>query len=311
LSATADGKRLALLKSTGHGEIYLAELVAEGTRISTPRRLRNQETYDRPTGWTADSKAVLFDSFSNDATGIFKQRIDQDAADLLVTQPQRPVSPTWPRLSPDGAWIVYVEAPTTASAPHRLMRIPVSGGSPQLVLEIHKGLNFECARAPASLCVAFEESQDEKQLTVTLDPVKGRGKTLRTIEKDPSAHLFGSASSPDGLTYAVSKVDEPGIDIRLLSLSPGSDREITVKGWAGLSFMGVEWSGDGKGLYCGSVSLQRCNLALRGYEGDARVLREQKWGGGGSIWGVPSPDGRYLAIEGHVTESNVWMLEGF
>ena len=29
------------------------------------------------------------------------------------------------------------------------------------------------------------------------------------------------------------------------------------------------------------------------------------------IWGFPSPDGRYLAILGEATNSNVWMLEGF
>jgi hypothetical protein len=29
------------------------------------------------------------------------------------------------------------------------------------------------------------------------------------------------------------------------------------------------------------------------------------------MWGIPSPDGRYLAIEGYVTNSNVWMVEGF
>ena len=31
----------------------------------------------------------------------------------------------------------------------------------------------------------------------------------------------------------------------------------------------------------------------------------------GGIWGVPSPDGRYVAIGALVTNSNVWMLEGF
>jgi hypothetical protein len=34
-------------------------------------------------------------------------------------------------------------------------------------------------------------------------------------------------------------------------------------------------------------------------------------GAGGEIWGVPSPDSRYLAILGYVINSNVWMVEGF
>jgi hypothetical protein len=44
-------------------------------------------------------------------------------------------------------------------------------------------------------------------------------------------------------------------------------------------------------------------------KGNARVLWQYKgdeWG-----YGLPSPDGRYLAIQGRETNSNVWMLEGF
>ena len=70
------------------------------------------------------------------------------------------------------------------------MRIPASGGVPQFVLETRNLLDFRCARAPASLCVIFETSQDRKQLVITaFDPLKGRGKVLRTIENDPSHDL--------------------------------------------------------------------------------------------------------------------------
>ena len=37
----------------------------------------------------------------------------------------------------------------------------------------------------------------------------------------------------------------------------------------------------------------------------------QHKGAGYVIWGVPSPDGRYLAIVGDLINSNVWMVEGF
>jgi hypothetical protein len=32
---------------------------------------------------------------------------------------------------------------------------------------------------------------------------------------------------------------------------------------------------------------------------------------GGVTWGVPSPDGHYLAMLGEGINSNVWMVEGF
>jgi Tol biopolymer transport system component len=207
-----------------------------------------------------------------------------------------------------------VEIPGVVSAPIRLMRIPVGGGEPQLVLEMLKGWNHVCARAPASLCVALEESQDAKHLMVTaVDPLKGRGKVLRTFEKDPLANVGNEASalSPDGSTFAISRSGQAEIHIRLLSLSSGSDRDITVKGWPNLSWMGLNWSSDGKGLYCGSSSNQARTLLYVDLKGNARVLWQEKGGAGYPIWGIPSPDGRYLAIQGSVINSNVWMLEGF
>jgi len=103
----------------------------------------------------------VFVSNRSGTLGIFKQGISQDTAEPVVTGPQGAFLPL---LSADGAWILYMEFPKTVgpSTPYRLMRIPVSGGVPQLVLETRNWLHFECARAPASLCVIREASQDEK-----------------------------------------------------------------------------------------------------------------------------------------------------
>jgi Tol biopolymer transport system component/predicted Ser/Thr protein kinase len=310
LSASADGKRLVLEKRTNQAQVYLGELAAGGTRMNPPRRLTNDEAYDLPTAWTPDNKAVLFQSNRNGTWGIFKQGLSQDTAELVVTAPQGVFCA---RPSADGAWIVYVENKTAAgpSTPLRLMRIPVGGGLTQFVLELRNWVNFGCARAPASLCVLLEASQDEKQLMITaVDPLKGRGKLLRTVDQDPAAPLGGGSLSPDGTTLAVSRGGEAEIHIRLLSLSGGPDREIAVKGWP--NFTGVDWSPDGKGLYCGSASPQGRTLLYVDLEGNAQVLWQYKGAGSGyAIWGVPSPDGRYLALLGAVVNSNVWMVEGF
>ena len=309
LSASADGKRLVLQKTTSQAQVYLGELAAGGTRVNPPRRLTNEETYDYPSAWTPDSKAVLFVSNRNGTQGIFKQGISEDTAQPVVTGPQ---DIGLPRLSPDGAWILYEELPKTTvgpSTPVRVMRIPMSGGVPQFVLEERNSWGPECAIAPASLCVIVEESQDGKQFTVTaFDPLKGRGKVLRTVEKDPAVIFSGWGPSPDGAALAIARGGEAEIRIRLLSLSGGSDREITVKGWPNIT--GLNWSPDGKGLYCGSGSAQDRTLLYVDLEGNARVLWRYK-AAAGKIWGIPSPDGRYLAILGSVANSNVWMLEGF
>jgi eukaryotic-like serine/threonine-protein kinase len=309
LSASADGKRLALRKVTWQGQIYLGELAAGGTRTNSPRRLTNDEASDYATAWTADSKAVLFMSDRNGPQGLFKQGISEDTAEPVVAGPQ---AASVPRLSADGALIIYQETlktPAEAFPPIRLMRIPVAGGVPQFVLETRNYVDHQCARAPASLCVIAESSQDDKQLTLTaFDPLKGRGKVLRTIEAD---RVFtGAQVSPDGSTVAISREGEAEIHIRLLALSAGSDREITVKGWPYVG--GVDWSADGKGFYCGSVSSQAATLLYVDLGGNASVLWQYKGVGlDSTISGVASPDGNHLAITGELTNRNVWMVEGF
>jgi Tol biopolymer transport system component len=109
MSASSDGKRLVLRKMTNQLQVYLGELTAGGTRMDPPRRLTNDEAFDFCTAWTPDSKAVLFSSERNDTWSIFKQGINQDTAEPVVTGAK---GATVPRLSADDAWILYAERPT-------------------------------------------------------------------------------------------------------------------------------------------------------------------------------------------------------
>jgi Tol biopolymer transport system component len=131
---------------------------------------------------------------------------------------------------------------------------------------------------------------------------------LRTIKNDRS-HPYGKADlSPDGSLLAISRENEAEIHIRLFPLSGVSDREITLKGWPNIA--GLDWAPDGKGLYVGSVSPQGSTLLYVDLKGNTRVLWQNK-AVHGDICGVPSPDGRYLAIGVELTYSNVWLVEGF
>jgi Tol biopolymer transport system component len=315
LSASADGKRLALVKTSLQCPMYLAELASGGMRMNPPQRFTNDEACDQVMAWTADSKAALFRSNLNGEWGIFKQGVGQEAARPVLTGS----TTFWAWLSPDGAQLLYPLFRDTALSPPtpiRLMRLPVDGGVPQLALESEKWEGVACARVPANLCVIIEDSQDEKQFTIAaFDPMKGRGKVLRTIDKDPSfgpESFFSSALSPDGSTFAIRRQGEAATHIRLLSLSGGSDREITVTGSPDLSWSRLAWSPDGKGLYCGSRSGQAGTVLYVGLKGNTQALWEFKGGSGqGPVWAFPSPDGHYLAISTQPTNNDVWMLEGF
>jgi hypothetical protein len=55
-----------------------------------------------------------------------------------------------------------------------------------------------------------------------------------------------------GSTFAMAKRGEAETHIKLLSLTGGSDREIMLKSWP--TIVGLDWSADGKELYCGFTS---------------------------------------------------------
>jgi serine/threonine protein kinase/Tol biopolymer transport system component len=307
LAAGADGKRISFAKTSAHSQVYVGELEAGGTRMKPPQRLTFDESQNDPNAWTADSKAILFVSDRGGGWGIYKQAIDQPTAQTLATGTDGSISNI--RLSPDGLSFLYVYFPeeTGTSTPVRVMRMPVNGGPSQFVLDAKNFHALRCTKAPASFCAVGELSPDNKSLTITsLDPFKGRGRILKTVETDPAA-TYDWDLARDGSKLAFYKQREAEAHIRVLSLDGGRDREIALKG--GGSLMNIDWSANGEVLYCGSVSPEAATPLSIDMEGHVQVLWTQK--GAPSIYGVPSPDGRRLATVGQIVNRNRWMVEGF
>jgi eukaryotic-like serine/threonine-protein kinase len=301
--ASADGKRLSFLKMADQGDVYVGELEAGGRRLKPPRRLTLDGRNDLPTAWTADSKAVLFVSDRNGSFDIFKQGLYQPSPELVVGGPEQEFVP---RLSPDGAWVLYWAAPTLdfLNSSVRLMRVPVSGGPSQQVLTSFFFDTHRCGRLPGSIC-AFAEVSQRQAVFFAFDPVKGKGRELTRLAIDPSGN-YGWDLSSDGSTIAiVKKLGESRI--RFISLSGGPERSVTVEGWTG--FNSLDWAADGKGVFVSSVTPRGATLLYVDLEGKAHILSEQP--GSTQTWGVPSPDGRYLALLGGTLESNAWIIENF
>jgi hypothetical protein len=81
-----------------------------------------------------------------------------------------------------------------------------------------------------------------------------------------------------------------------------------VKGWQQLS--SLAWSPDNRGFYCGSLSFQGNALLYVDLKGNGRALYTYR-GFGTGLDGIPSPDGRYLAIGRGITDSSGWVIKGF
>ena len=93
------------------GSVYVADFEAKARRVTTPRHLTMHEGRDYPAAWTADSKAIVFGSSRDGQWGIFRQSLDADTALVIVTG-LRQKDVVSPRVSPDGAWVLYPELPS-------------------------------------------------------------------------------------------------------------------------------------------------------------------------------------------------------
>ncbi len=305
-TGTADGKKLAFLKSNFQSDVYVAELETGGAKLTTPRRLTLNERNDWPTAWTADSRTVLFWSDRNGSNQVFKQNIDQETAETVVAGPED----EWmPRVSPDAMSILYLANPQGLNNPSgvRLMRVQSSGGSPQLVMDVPRFGNYACARPPSDVCFLAQLSEDgKKHIFSAFDPLQGKPHQVLTLDVHPGG-LYNWMPSPDGSRIAFMDYNPLEGRIRLLSLKGQPERDVVVKGWAG--FNSVDWAADSKSLFVSSQSPTSSTLLRVDLDGHATPLWDQR--GAWRTWAIAAPNGRELAILGMTSGSNVWMIENF
>jgi eukaryotic-like serine/threonine-protein kinase len=320
LSETADGKRLVFRKWSWQGSVYVADLQAGGTSITPPRRLTLNDGRSFPGAWTADSKAVVFGSYVDSRWRILRQFLDEETSEPITAREEGNVAGG--RVSPDGAWILYVVMPKGGGgSSSQLMRARIEGGSPELVLTAPLYSDPQCAHSPAILCAIAERSEDKKQLIFTaFDPVNGRGRELIRFDIDNTADLdYVWDLSPDGTRIAVLKYSAR--NIRVFPVNGAPQQEIFAKGWK--SLQSVHWAADGKGFFVSGTADGGSALLHLDLQGNAHVLWKQKgsiapWNvplahrwGPSAPWAIPSPDGRHLAIYDWSLNGNMWMMENF
>jgi DNA-binding winged helix-turn-helix (wHTH) protein/Tol biopolymer transport system component len=301
MSSTSDGNQLAFWRMNTQFEAYVAEFDAKTRRLNAPRRVTLDANGNVAEAWLPDSRTILFVSNRDGKWNLYKQAIDETTADLLAEGG----SIFLPRLSADSSQILYESRadPQHFSAVS-LLRLPLAGGPPKLVLQGEGILNYQCARLPSTLCLVSKQ-QGPEHVFSSFDLERGMGLEVLRISGGP----YDWTLSPDGRTLAVFPGDHR---IRFFSFENGAAREtktITINDW---KIQQGDWSADGKVLLMesytasgGSVILQvdRAGQALVLLKGEPNV---EFW------WILPSPDGRYGIIEARVPgDNNAWMLERF
>jgi Tol biopolymer transport system component/DNA-binding winged helix-turn-helix (wHTH) protein len=304
-SVTADGKHLVFNRAKTQVDVYVSEFSAKGPRLSTPRRLTFDDADDLPFDWTPDNKAVLFISNRTGTTNIFRQRINQASAEMLIVDQEKKSAIC--RLSPDGSQILYSVPtnPNDNSQPVRLMRAPINGGPPQVVLEAPAIGNFECSRAPAAICAFSQEKP--KELVISVFDL-ATGKLHEVAELQNQTADWSWALSPDGTSIAALTFGDTDNRIRLLSLTGQPVRELVVRNWS--RFTSIDWAADSKGLFVASnPEGSRQSLLYVSLTGSAHQVWQVDsiW----ASWAIPSRNGKYVAIPAPTVNSNIWMAENF
>jgi serine/threonine protein kinase len=312
-SVTKDDKRLAFVTSSGFYTSYVADLEAGGKPLRNIRRFSLEED-DGVSGWTADGKAIVVQNVLG-GWSMYRQPLDSGTPEPIVSSVAGGallLGATTPdgksyigRIWPNGE---NIEHPTI---PFPIVRIPLAGGTPETILRLPRLSTVSCARPPSNMCVITEQNSNGRQMVVAiLDPMKGRGPELARFdldrELDPT-DLPICTISPDGTRLAIARSPESPIEIRslhgqLIHKIPSHSAETWI--W-------LAWSVNQKGLFVTRKGQGGDELLYLDFQGNATSLR--KCVGGDTCQGLPSPDGRHLAIndKDQSSNNNMWMMENF
>jgi dipeptidyl aminopeptidase/acylaminoacyl peptidase len=321
LSATADGNHLALIRNYDQSDVYVGELDAGAAHLAAPRRLTLDDRIDWPGGWTRDSNAVLFYSDRQGSLDLFRQKLDGRAAELMLSSPEEKRQP---QLTPDGSSIVYLEWPkgVNGATPSsgRVMRVPLTGGPPQLILQVSgypgsaqtpRGDNMRvlttnghpdlrCSRTAGGSCVVTEG--DSNRVTFyRFDPIRAGKNEISSVDAHGSS--FWDLSG-DGSKIAFGDVGR-GDHVRILPVNGGAPRDVPVNGVRVIASIG--WAADGESLFLTGTAPEGGSILRHVLmDGQSQLLYKS------DAWlerPLASPDGAHLAFGLASSSNNVWTVE--
>ena len=296
ISASADGKRIAFLRTSTQGDAYTAAFDSAAGLLDTPKRLTLDDRNDYATAWTPDSTTVIFNSDRNGTVDVFKQRLDSHTAELFVGGPG---DQGGPRVTSDGRWILYGDH--LPNRPSRIMRISLEGGISEPLLTLPNSGGCHCAMR--GRCVVLE-ARGSEWIISAIDAVGGKGRELFRMPTSSG----GASLLPDGdhFAFIVPERTGPMNQIRILSSRGEPPRDVTVQNAARL--ISLDWLPSGAGFFSHDTGSGRPRLLFITMEGQLRV-----------VWvptdlalesAIPSPDGKHVAINVTKRWSNAWSMTG-
>jgi eukaryotic-like serine/threonine-protein kinase len=303
-SQPKDGKVLAFHKIRIKDSVLIANINKVGGELDKVAPLRSEgwNAYT-PLLWTHDGRKLLFYSTPRGEPGFYIGDLQTQAIQFVTTTGRG----SHAALTSDGKWLLFTRphGRQSASEPVELMRMPLEGGPPSLLLAGTFG--FQCALR-ASVCVLAEVENNQRSF-LQLDPIHGPGTPLAHIENDD---LIGNVPddwslSPDGRKVAY-LVKLGGNQIGILSIEGKSPRTITLDGEHDLQ--SPRWAADNEHLYVVSLQHGKWNMLYVEPSGKHKTV----WTSLAEVWiSSPSvsPDGEHMAFQQRNYEGSYALLENY
>jgi eukaryotic-like serine/threonine-protein kinase len=312
-SATNNDKRLAFVAWSGFYTTYVADLETGGKRLRNVRHFTLEDSDDQALGWTPDGRLIVAQNRGS-SWRAYKQSLDSDTQEPIAES----AAGDWllqGATSADGKWYIANDWPAGESREHPsipfpILRIPLAGGTTETILQqLSRHGTVSCARPPSNTCVLAEQSEDRKQMIVSiLDPMKGSGPELTRFDFDRELDVLEAPIcfiSPDGSRLAIRR--GPGSPIEIHSLHGQLVHKIPSKSVGDLTWLA--WSADQKGLFVRRTAPGGNELLHLDFQG--KVTSLWKCVDTQACSSYPSPDGRHLAIIDRDQSNNMWMMEDF
>ena len=310
ITASSDGRRIAMVHYQHQPDVYVGELDPTGRRLVSSRRLTLERMDDYPHSWSPDGQTVYFESNRNGSFDIFRQRLGQPHAEFIAGKAD--VAEFSPVLTPDGKWLLYAASDDGKPGERSLERVSPAGGVP-VAVPIGGQLDyFDCALTGGKRCV-LRSTEDREYVFYELDPVLGRGRELARVPWTPG--LLGDWSlSAAGTEVAIPNHNLNERLIRTVPLdSPGTLGRVVRLGGKGM-IGGVHYAADDAGWfvslrheaeYFRSSPLLRSDLVYADRHGAVTVLRETPI----PTWAAVAPGGLRIAFPDGTITGNAVLLE--
>lgn len=292
MSITADGKQIALVRSSEQTDVY----VAGSQSNAEPKRLTLDDRDDIPSGWLHDSTTVLFESDRNGSRDVFYQAVDEQSAQLLIGGAD---SQFGAQASPEGERVLYWSA-SPGVEKWRLMSVHLKGGDSKLLFEAQEGSRFSCpaARSATRQCAIADFSGGKMQLA-RFDVTSGTRSEAQSLPLSSKPEVWAVSSDASTIAYVA---------------------EETVRVWSA----GKQWSLPATALPGKVVSLAFDPKDASQLHATVQQTRDKyvyllRSAGARRIFtsklhldsALPSPDGKRVAFSVLNSSSNVWLVEKF